>query len=617
MTSIDQTLQELEQLIRDVSFRELETDTLEIKPTPPTGGDWRSRRESVCAFLNSRGGILLLGVKEEGTGAGRRYVLGGYTADAEPQVKALCKAFRDADDDQMELEDCFPEPEIRPFMDSRIALVYVDELPADRKYAFLDGTAYKRVLTADQKITVAEVGAQEEYKRESWHVRELQPVPGATLDDLDLDKLNQYILLLNRTARIETLKPSMEAARPFLHRKHFITDAGVTALGALVCGRYPGDLLGFRAHLHGYVDMPGAIAQDKQDLVDNVLGLMEQGLAYVLRNIRVGVRASQAGTAEPQYPEELLRETINNALAHRDYSIDQQCIVAIRPGEEILVQNPGRFRDSLLISLEGPARVRRVLPEPKARNPKLADVLRVYRKWEGRGIGMATLTNLCLENRIDLPTYRLRQDDVTLHLRPGPLLTDDVRLVLSSMDRYLADRLGGDPTVEQQLVLAYLMKSQAANELERHTILLTADNNHYAALRTLEKAALVTVHPESPPLTPIYLADPQLCRRDYSPELGALFGGACAMLSGPYRQCLDALYRHETYSRAGSLSAKQASFYLWALDGRATNDIRAFDEFYRKIRYTFNKLLAAGLIVKAAGARGYVLNRAHACEQLL
>ncbi len=36
----------------------------------------------------------------------------------------------------------------------------------------------------------------------------------------------------------------------------------------------------------------------------------------------------------------------------------------------------------------------RIAPETKPRNPKLADVLRVYRKWEGRSIGMPTLVRL-------------------------------------------------------------------------------------------------------------------------------------------------------------------------------------------------------------------------------
>jgi predicted HTH transcriptional regulator len=100
----------------------------------------------------------------------------------------------------------------------------------------------------------------------------------------------------------------------------FLKDGAVTVLGALVCGNHPGDRLGFRAHVHGYVDAPSQIAQDKQDFVDNVLPLMESSLGYLMRNIQVGITAEEGGRAVPQYPEELLRETVNNALAHRDYT---------------------------------------------------------------------------------------------------------------------------------------------------------------------------------------------------------------------------------------------------------------------------------------------------------
>ena len=99
-----------------------------------------------------------------------------------------------------------------------------------------------------------------------------------------------------------------------------------------------------------------------------------------------------------------MRETVNNALAHRDYSIDRQAIISIKPGHHVSIRNPGSFRPHLLIEHpDDPIPLRRIMPEAKARNPKLADVLRVYRKWEGKGVGMATLVNLCLENRIDLP----------------------------------------------------------------------------------------------------------------------------------------------------------------------------------------------------------------------
>src|SRR5690606_35641403 len=143
---------------------------------------------------------------------------------------------------------------------------------------------------------------------ELWNARELQIVGNATIDDLDLDPLNEYIQQLNRPVRVETIKSDLESARPFLERKGFIKDGKATTLGILVCGRHPEDKLGFRCHVHGYVDVPQKVAQDKQDIIGNILSLMERSLAYVLRNIQVGVSIEDGGSSTPQYPEEVLRE---------------------------------------------------------------------------------------------------------------------------------------------------------------------------------------------------------------------------------------------------------------------------------------------------------------------
>ena len=83
---IGDTLLKLQRLIADGRFEELESDGLEIKPVPATGGEWKEIHKTTNAFLNTRGGILLLGIKEEGTGQARRYVFSGYREDAEPHA---------------------------------------------------------------------------------------------------------------------------------------------------------------------------------------------------------------------------------------------------------------------------------------------------------------------------------------------------------------------------------------------------------------------------------------------------------------------------------------------------------------------------------------------------
>jgi ATP-dependent DNA helicase RecG len=613
IAAVDKTLSRLAELIGQERFEELETDTLEIKAVPADSLGWRERHKSACAFLNTRGGILIFGIKEEGTGGARKYVFTGWQPRAEPNLKEFPRQFTKRDQTPLDLNDAFPPPMILDFMAGKIAVMLVDELPADRKFVFYRGEAYRRVLTGDHRISESEIDKQEEFREEALQARELQMVPGVTLADLDLDKLNDYITQLNRPVRIETVKPDLDSALPFLERKSFIQNGRVTTLGVLVCGKHAADLLGFRCQVHGYVDVPQEIARDKQDFADNVLPLMEGSLAYLLRNIQIGVSVAQGGSNRPQYPEELLRETVNNALAHRDYSINRQVILTIKPGHHIAIRNPGKFRSHLLIETpDDDLPLRRILPEAKPRNPKLADVLRVFRKWEGRGIGMATMVNLCLQNEIDLPFYIFGTEEVTLHLPTGGLVDDRMERLFEAFDRHIGEKLqGGQLTDNQKRVLAYLIKSEWANAQLRYTILLTPDNNHFNELLALERYGLIAKHRASPPIYPIYVADRVLVRKDYILELRQQFGLMFDALDDLHKQVLSVVYRYNHYSRKKLVSAKVASFNLWHERAGSSGDIEQFDAFYRKVRYVFNRLQKDDFVEKPEGTRGYIL-RSHA-----
>ena len=273
-----------------------------------------------------------------------------------------------------------------------------------------------------------------------------------------------------------------------------------------------------------------------------------------------------------------------------------------------MVQNPGTFRDNLLINKETPVRLRRIIPEPKARNPKLADVLRVYRKWEGRGIGMATLVDLCLQDQIDVPYYILTQESVSLYLRPGPLLDSSMRELFNSMRGFLRRSLDGlDLTVDQELALAYIIKSDRENQHGRYTILLSENNNHFEVLATLERAGLIEPIPDDNSRYLLYVASEELVKPSFSTELREIFGEGLDTLDATLRDCLQVIYRRETYSLDVTTSAKQAANFLWHRDNR-TDDIHAFDVFYRKIRFAFKKLMDLEFITKPNGSKGYILN---------
>ena len=50
---VDIILSKLTELIAQARYENLESDTLEIKPVPADGGQWKERYKSVNAFLNT------------------------------------------------------------------------------------------------------------------------------------------------------------------------------------------------------------------------------------------------------------------------------------------------------------------------------------------------------------------------------------------------------------------------------------------------------------------------------------------------------------------------------------------------------------------------------------
>ena len=627
---IDAILAKLERLVRDGGDESVEGDIYELKPVPSGGGSWHEITVSANAFLNTRGGILILGVKENKREKGKypegRYKFTGWREDNENNLKELPTKFADMDGHDLELGEYFRPLAVRPFLDGQVALQFVDELPADRKYACLRvdnrhvrsaGEGYKRVGTGDRLLTTTEIESQREYREEARSARELRPVAGTNLESIDLNQLNDFITRLNTSARrkVETLKPSLESARSFLERKAFLVDGQVTLLGMLICGGHVADHLEFRCQVHGYIQAPDGTILDKKDMADNVFPLIEASNAYVLRNIQVGVGIERGGVSKPQYPEKLIRETVNNALAHRDYSINGQDVILIRPGESLSIKNPGAFRRHLLIEdAEGSRLIRRIVPEAKPRNPKLASNLRAFDKWEGLGIGMSTMVSYCLENRIDLPYYKLGTEDVELVLRPGKLVGDQMDRHFRAFGGYLREKLGGvTPSEAQKLVLAYLIKSQWENDRYRYTILLSPDNNHTEELARLRDVGLVREHPR-PGSFPVFVVDAMLTDKENVTPLREMFGIAFDDLNETEMKLLAFVHRHNQFAEWPDRfpSAKDASFALWyEAHPPSRDDIHGFDRLYRSIRATFNKLESREFVVpldRKPKGRGFQLN---------
>ncbi len=142
-----------------------------------------------------------------------------------------------------------------------------------------------------------------------------------------------------------------------------------------------------------------AVFIDKLDCEGPMYAQIEQAIKFIKRNIHVGIRFEDIqGIDDYELPLTALRESIVNAVAHRNYMIQENIRISIFD-DRIEINSPGGLPPgiSLESALEGKS-----LP----RNPVLCKVLRLLGIMEEWGSGFRRIRAECEKQKKALPTYR-------------------------------------------------------------------------------------------------------------------------------------------------------------------------------------------------------------------
>ena len=599
---VQDTLDKIEKALRTGVFENVESEIIELKDLS-TKSEWNSLKESINAFLNTHDGIIITGVRERD----KNFSFPGYNENNLSNYLNLGDAFTDDDGNPLDLIDqLFFED--YSLLDKKVKVIYVSGVSDDLKYILFNGKAYERKSSADIIISEERIRTQKQYKVDELPYRkEILPVPSAFIKDIDIGKLNDYIQLLNKEVKVQNLfaESDYESVKPFLDKRFFIKNDAVTYLGMLVCGKEPYRFLEFKCEVDCFVDSEMLVASNKKVISDTVISLMEESYRFVTNNIQVGVSLDKSGTKVHEYPLRVIRESLNNALAHRDYTINKNTNISIKPNKEIEIKNPGKFKEKLIIRADDDGNViRRIIPgNPNTQNPKLAAILKVFDKWEGKGYGMATLVNTCLVNTIDLPYYKISLEEIALVIPKGKLLNEKSKFWLKSYWNYIKNKLGDEPTAEQEIVLSYIYKSELLNQEEKYTILLTSDNDYYKTVSSLLPSGLIYKSKCSHDLYPIYLVDRVLTKRNFDKELKDLFGADYEFLKSYYKKTLNIVYRYSKYNHE-PITAKAVADELYTEEKESGSK---YTTFVRKISDYCSKMSSSkmNLLIKK---KGYSIN---------
>lgn len=337
--------------------------------------------KELVAFSNLNGGMVLLGVEDDGT-------ISGITRQGlEEWVMTTCR-------DKI-------RPGIIPFFE----IVRDVELGRDLAIVSVSrgynvhslwhnnrNTYFIRVGTQSREPSPEELGRL--FQQRGFFRAELRPVSGATLADLDRRRLRDYF---GRIRQQEVPPDEDEAAwKTLLGNTEIMTEEGVTVGGMLLFGTTPNRFLP-----HAGVDAAAFPGTEKDyaarervalrgpmtplfdasgALVEN--GLVEQALEFVRRNTPVTAVIDNGRRVEkPAYPPEALREAIVNALIHRDYLLTSTDIELAVYSDRLEIISPGRLPNGIT-----PERMR--AGTRAARNQLLKDVMRDYRYLEHMGMGI-------------------------------------------------------------------------------------------------------------------------------------------------------------------------------------------------------------------------------------
>ena len=242
-----------------------------------------------------------------------------------------------------------------------------------------------------------------------WGPFDAAPCAGASPDDLDAEKMAQFI----RTARHARQFPLPEGtpALQLLEHLNLLNDGRLTNAAVLLFGRSPQRFLISSevrcAHFHG-TEVAKPIPS-YQVYKGSAFDLVDQAVDFVLSKINrsIGTRAEGARARRTyEVPPEVVTEAIVNAVAHRDYT-DKGSVQVMLFSDRLEVRNPGRLPPPL--TLEGLREAHRSVPG----NPLLAESLYLGEYIERMGTGTLDMIRRCVGAGLPEPEFAVTDGFVT------------------------------------------------------------------------------------------------------------------------------------------------------------------------------------------------------------
>ena len=344
--------------------------------------------KEISALLNLEGGVILLGVEDDGNPSG----LTRNPQESEQWVFNLCRNNL--------------QPAIIPYWETtsldestRIGIIRLHHDGPDKPYKARRGSAwitFVRVGSTSREATREEEARL--YQASHLMRYDIKAVPGSDMDSLDSHRLNNYLFDVLRESAITAMNAE-ELEKVLVNLEIMVPsqDGNMASVGGLLLfGENPNRYLpqaGITATAYPEKEKDYATVDEeiirgplvplltkRNKVVEN--GVIDRAVDFVSRNM--GSTAWLEGgrrRRKKSYPMQAVREALVNAVAHRDYTITVTDIELSLYSNRLEILSPGRLPNTVTVE-----KMRQGYRA--ARNELLKEILRDYGYVEHRGMGV-------------------------------------------------------------------------------------------------------------------------------------------------------------------------------------------------------------------------------------
>jgi len=349
----------------------METENMEFKEK------WTDDSlKTICAFANTSGGELIIGVSDKGGIVGVK--------DIEKLIRDLPNKIRD----KLKIT-----PSISVEEKEGKEILHIKIFPSTIPVSY-EGKFYIRSGSTTQELKDTELAYfLLEKMGKTWDSLS----SGFDISDIDFSTIEMFKNLAKN--RIPSIKEFDSVEKIFLNLKLFDENEKITNAGILLFGKEP---------QKRFISATVRVGRFKNSthIVDTVVieGNLFKQVEEVMNAIKkhLNVRFEIKGVARQDvwdYPLGALREAVINALIHRDYLSPAEIQIKIYD-DRIWIWNPGKLPPQ--IKLEELKKEHSSYP----RNPLIANAFYLAGFIERWGSGTERMVQLCMEQGLPEPEYK-------------------------------------------------------------------------------------------------------------------------------------------------------------------------------------------------------------------